>query len=69
MHPGVIECSPPKVIGNNFLSNIFELMSEIFLSAIFIFLSILNGFKVLIPIFYMVHNLIPHHTTLPGEMP
>ena len=51
MHPGVIECSPPKVIGNNFLSNIFELMSEIFLSAIFIFLLILNGFKVLIPIF------------------
>ena len=51
MHPGVIECSPPKVIGNNFLSNIFELMSEIFLTAIFIFLLILNGFKVLIPIF------------------
>ena len=51
MHPGVIECSPPKVIGNSFLSKISPLILEILFNATLIFLSILNGFNVLIPIF------------------
>ena len=51
MQPGVIECSPPKTRGNFFLFKIFSFIKEIFLKALLIFLSILNGFKVLIPIF------------------
>ena len=51
IHPGVIECSPPKVIGKSFLLKISLLILEILYSAFLIFLSILNGFKVLIPIF------------------
>ena len=51
IHPGVIECSPPKVIGKSFLFKIFSLISEICLRAFFISLLILNGFRVLIPIF------------------
>ena len=43
MHPGVIECSPPKVIGKSFLFKIFSLVSDIFFMALIIFLSILFG--------------------------
>src|SRR6056300_1609186 len=51
IHPGVIECSPPKVIGKSFLSKISLLILDILESAFLISLSILKGFKVLMPIF------------------
>ena len=52
IHPGVIECSPPKVSGKSFLSKISLFIFETFsCSAFLIFLSILKGFNVLIPIF------------------
>ncbi len=51
MQPGVIECSPPRVKGKFFLYKISSLISDIFSNAFLMFLSILNGFSVLIPIF------------------
>ena len=69
MHPGVIECSPPRVREKSFLSRISLFISDIFFSAFFIFLSILKGLKVFIPIFCMVHNLVLHHIIQPDEMP
>ena len=42
---------PPRVKGKIFLLNISSFIFEIFFNALFIFLSILNGFNVLIPIF------------------
>ena len=69
MHPGVIECSPPKVNGNNLLSNIFLLISPIWLIALFIFLLILKGFKVLMPIFLNGSHLVLHHIIQPDEKP
>ena len=51
MQPGVIECSPPRVNGKIFLFKISSFIFEILFNALFIFLSILKGFNVLIPIF------------------
>ena len=45
-HPGVIECSPPNVIGKSFLylKNFHLLISDILFKALLIFLSILKWF-------------------------
>ena len=51
MHPAVIECSPPSVMGKSFFVNNLLFISAIFFKAFLMFLSILKNFKVFIPIF------------------
>ena len=51
MHPGVIVCSPPKTNGKILFFKFSSLIFEICFKALTMFLSILNGFKVFIPIF------------------
>ena len=51
MEPGVIECSPPNTRGNLLLAIIFLFICDNWFKACLIFFLIVNGFKVLIPIF------------------
>ena len=61
MHPGVIECSPPKVNGNFSSFKISLFIFEIVFSALFIFLSILKKLsEFLSQFFYKVHISVLH---------